>query len=1323
MQEAGKLVSISPCELDALLARMQEEKRSELILLGPRAYLDRQIQNWPLEYRNRLVFRLNSHVDGLERQLLRLADLRILNLRGNHVGTAGAQAIAQHLPQLTSLNLQINKVGEAGAQAIAQHLTQLTSLNLSSNPVGEAGAKAIAQRLTQLISLDLGYADVGEAGAQTIAQHLTQLTSLDLAYDDIGDVGAQAIAQHLTQLTSLNLQINKVGEAGAQAIAQHLTQLTSLNLQLNKVGEAGAKAIAQRLIQLTSLDLQYNEIGEAGAKAIAQHVTQLTSLNLQFNDIGEAGAKAIAQRLTQLTSLDLQLNGVGDAGAQTIAEHLTRLTWLSLSNNRVGDAGAKAIAQRLTQLTSLDLSNNQVGGMGAQAIAEHLTQLTSLDLSNNQVGGMGAQAIAEHLTQLTSLDLSNNQVGDMGAQAIAQHLTQLTWLDLSKNQLSDAGTQAIAEHLTQLTSLDLSNNQVGDMGAQAIARHLTQLTWLDLSNNQLSDAGAQVIAQHFTQITWLNLSSNQVGDTGAQAIAQHLTQLTWLGLSNTQVGDAGAQTIVEHLTQLTSLRLRENENISSVERLSNLYNLEILDLSKTRISDLSPLRKLIIQGLPVSFESYGTGVIVEGCPLVHPSLEVIKQGREAVLNYFREIEEQGVDHLYEAKVLIIGGGGAGKTSLVRRLYQPDQPLPSEDETTRGIEIHRHDFQSPGKTTFRLNIWDFGGQQIYHATHQFFFTKNSLYVLVDDTRKSDRSAQDDGFKYWLEVVEVLSDHSPVLIFQNERGGRSKQIDEAGIKRRFTDVQETYRGNLEEAHAAYDLRRAIEYHTSKLPHIGEEVPAKWPMIRNAIEARADRDPYISQEEYFAIYRQHLEFDRNKALHLSRYFHDLGAFLHFQDDLRLRKTVVLQNRWATEAVFKILDDETIKSRFGRFTAEDCKRLWASGEYADMHLELLAMMEKFEICYLLAGAEPPTWLAPQLLSPSRPESAADWAMLSDLVLAYRYDFLPRGLVSRLMVRLHRFVEQPSQAWSTGALFEREQSQLLAEETLRGNEIILRARGPEKKALLSVVASELDVLNASFAGLKDKVGKWVPCICEKCTQTASPELFEETRLKQRKKDGRMTIECPGSYAEVSVLELLDGLRLDNLPTWAGAKPADAEAEKQSAAAFETEKKQPRRAEKTVKIFLASSSELRDDRDDFDLYFRQQNDRLRKEGLYLQIVRWENFLDVMSETRLQNEYNREIRACDIFVSLFMTKTGKYTEEEFDVAHQIFKETEKPLIYTFFKKASVSTSSSHRDDLMSLWAFQEKLKGLGHFQTEYNGVEHLKRQFKDQLEKLRDQDRL
>ena len=148
-------------------------------------------------------------------------------------------------------------------------------------------------------------------------------------------------------------------------------------------------------------------------------------------------------------------------------------------------------------------------------------------------------------------------------------------------------------------------------------------------------------------------------------------------------------------------------------------------------------------------------------------------------------------------------------------------------------------------------------------------------------------------------------------------------------------------------------------------------------------------------------------------------------------------------------------------------------------------------------------------------------------------------------------------------------------------------------------------------------------------------------------------MECPRSYEDVDVLELLDGIRVDTLPGWANEQ-------------------QPVTSLRTIQIFLASSAELREDRDAFDLYFRQQNDQLRKQGVYLKIVRWENFLDAMSDTRLQDEYNKAIRDCDIFVCLFFTKTGKFTEEEFDVAHRQFKDSGRPRIYTFFKNADIKT---------------------------------------------------
>jgi len=152
-----------------------------------------------------------------------------------------------------------------------------------------------------------------------------------------------------------------------------------------------------------------------------------------------------------------------------------------------------------------------------------------------------------------------------------------------------------------------------------------------------------------------------------------------------------------------------------------------------------------------------------------------------------------------------------------------------------------------------------------------------------------------------VVDFFSQHSPLLIFQNEKGGRSKAIDLAGIKAKFENVKDCYSGNLEHKNAADKVRDAIEFYAKQLPHIGEELPAKWINIRAEIEQQAEQKPTISLDDYFALYEKHLPLDETKALHLSRYLHDLGVFLHFQDDELLSQTVILQNQWQPKRCLK--------------------------------------------------------------------------------------------------------------------------------------------------------------------------------------------------------------------------------------------------------------------------------------------------------------------------------------------------------------------------------------------------------------------------------------
>jgi len=744
---------------------------------------------------------------------------------------------------------------------------------------------------------------------------------------------------------------------------------------------------------------------------------------------------------------------------------------------------------------------------------------------------LALRLIAENKkTRATFLDL-----GNCGLTEVPDEIGELVWLEALS--FSNDWWDGEQWHKSRNKAAENNISKLSNRLAQ-----LKQLKRLFLSGNYPKTSGLADLSplEGLRNLQLLDIRYTQVADLRAL-----------MNLSNLQVLYAG-RTQISNLSPLANLSKLQrvyvwNTKITDISPLlTNLRYLQGIDISNTNVSDLRPLLPLIENGLSVEWIDdatiwNGDGINVESCPLINPPVEIVQQGNAAILNYFNEKQSQGVDHLYEAKLLLVGEGGAGKTSLLRRLYQPALPLPEENETTKGIAIHRHEFEVsdaryPNGRTFRLNVWDFGGQEIYHATHQFFLTQRSLYVLLDDTRKDHKTLLDEGFKYWLEAVDLLSSHSPVLIFQNEKGGRSKSIDLAGIKGGFDNVKDCYRGNLEQQDGAESLRTAIEYFAQNLPHIGEELPARWLDIRADIEHLAELQATITQNEYFDLYREHLPFDRDKALHLSRYLHDLGVFLHFQDDKLLARTVILQNQWATAAVFKMLDDETVKAQLGRFNADDCARLWQDSDYRDMHPELLALMQKFELCYALPDTRPETWLAPQLLPPSKPDVLNDWAKPGDLVLRFCYKFLPKGMVSRLMVRQHYFVQQPELAWMSGALFERGETQLLVEIPPKGGEIVLRARGVERKELLSVLAADLDKLNNTFNGLAEKVTKLIPCHCKSCRLQTEPEFFGQKQLLKRKKDGKLTIECPASYEDVRVLELLDGIQVHKMPDWGQAR-------------------------------------------------------------------------------------------------------------------------------------------------------------------------------------------
>ena len=152
-------------------------------------------------------------------------------------------------------------------------------------------------------------------------------------------------------------------------------------------------------------------------------------------------------------------------------------------------------------------------------------------------------------------------------------------------------------------------------------------------------------------------------------------------------------------------------------------------------------------------------------------------------------------------------------------------------------------------------------------------------------------------------------------------------------------------------------------------------------------------------------------------------------------------------------------------------------------------------------------------------------------------------------------------------------------------------------------------------------------------------------------------------------------------------------------------------------IFLASSAELLCDREKFEIAINRKNNLWYDKGIFLHLDLWEDSLDALSTTRLQDEYNKKIRACDIFVMLFWTKVGMYTKEEFEVAVGQFKSTNKPFVFTYIKDVDAGTASADPQDLESREAFKKTLKALGHFPTVYQNIDQLKFHFNHQLDLL------
>ena len=315
-----------------------------------------------------------------------------------------------------------------------------------------------------------------------------------------------------------------------------------------------------------------------------------------------------------------------------------------------------------------------------------------LDLTNRRLKALPPEVL--HLTDLQRLDLDGNQLRSLPSEI--GRLTGLLRLSLRHNQLTRVSREI--GKLTDLESLDLEDNQL-----TALPPEITQLTALQtlgLRGNQLTALQPEIT--QLTALQHLDLRGNQL-----KALPPEITELTalqFLSLAGNQLTELPPE--IGGLASLVHLDVRGNQLITLPQQLADLL-----------------AGKLAIR--------------LDGNPLPNPIGELAERGTAALATYLRSLDDALPQ--YETKMLLVGEGNVGKTSLIAALL--DAPFVEGRPTTHGIEIHPLTFRHATRDVdMTVRAWDFGGQEVYRIAHQFFFTRRALYLVVWKARQG--REQDD-----------------------------------------------------------------------------------------------------------------------------------------------------------------------------------------------------------------------------------------------------------------------------------------------------------------------------------------------------------------------------------------------------------------------------------------------------------------------------------------------------------------------------------------------------------------------------------------------------
>ncbi|MEA3212600.1 MAG: internalin [Chthoniobacter sp.] len=385
----------------------------------------------------------------------------------------------------------------------------------------------------------------------------------------------------------------------------------------------------------------------------------------------------------------------------------------------------------------------------------------------------------------------------------------------------------------------------------------------------------------------------------------------------------------------------------------------------------------------------------------------------------------------------------------------------------------------------------------HATHQFFLTQRSLYLLVLAGRAG---GEDTEAEYWLQLVESFAGESPVIVVLNKISEHPFDLNRRALRQKYPSIREFVRIDCKDGQGLDELHAAIRREVDRLDGLRTKFPGPWFKIKDYLASMAERgENFLSYEDYAQLCAKHGETDAAAQSQLAGYLHSLGIALNFKDDPRLQDTHVLSPHWVTNGIYKILNWPELEARKGIMKRADLMGLLDNKAYPrDKHGFLLDLMKKFDTCFEFPDDRECRFFVPELLDKQEPVQTGQFDCADTLEFEYHYNYIPEGLLPRFIVRTHALSEGRPR-WRTGVIlkFEENEAMVKADTQARKVHISVAGKHEGRRRLLAVIRSDFERIHNDIKKLEVTEMVPVPGRSDECVSYVELCVFEQKNVRK----------------------------------------------------------------------------------------------------------------------------------------------------------------------------------------------------------------------------------